>query len=147
MEQLQEQQLDAMTSQLQRVLETKDVQSYLESNINYELDPDLDEQSQAENALPPGFLGDTVADSIFSRFFNWWRNSRLVKKIKKAICTAVNKIKELIDEEAELKKILQVALAAVLAALGITINPIVATIIIGLVATMILEGVTAVCPV
>lgn len=145
---LNEQQLDVMAAQLEQVIESKDVQSYLLSNINYEVDFDFDETPNDNSSIPASLLNKGAeADFIFTRFITWWKNSRLVNKVKKAICDVVNQIKLLIDEEAQLKIILGAAMAAVGAALGIAINPLVATIIVGVVAAMILDGVSSVCPV
>ena len=97
-QEVNDQQLEVMTKQLEQVIENKDIQSYLQSNINYELDYELDEVSDDENIIPPSLLNKGMeADSIFTRFITWWRNSRLVNGVKRAICAVVNKIKELID--------------------------------------------------
>lgn len=145
---LNEQQLDVMAAQLEQVIESKNVQSYLLSNINYEVDFDFDETSNDNSSIPPSLLNKGAeADFIFTPFITWWKNSRLVNKVKKAICVVVNKIKLLIDEEAQLKIILGAAMAAVGAAVGIAINPLVMTIVVGVVAAMILDGVSSVCPV
>lgn len=148
---LKDEELDAITAQLQQVVTTGNVLGYLENNINYEIDTDLEPKGDifTKRMLLPetSFALSDTADFSASRFLGWWERSELVKKIKKAICTVVDKIRKLIDEEAELKKILEVALLAIAAAAGLTLNPVVITIAVGILATMILKGVEAVCPI
>ncbi len=148
---LKNEELDAITAQLQQVVATGNVLGYLENNINYDIDTDLAPSGDlfTKKMLLPKtrFALTENADFSTSRFLDWWERSELVEKIRKAICTVVNEIRILIDEEAELKKILEVALLAIVAAVGLTLNPVVITIAVGLLATMILKGVAAVCPV
>lgn len=148
---LKDEELDAIAVQLQQVVTTGNVLGYLENNINYEIDMNLEPKGDilTKRMLLPQTRFALIENADFStnRFLGWWERSELVKKIKKAICTVVDKIRKLIDEEAELKKILEVALLAIVAAAGLTLNPVVITIAVGLLATMILKGVEVVCPI
>lgn len=148
---LKNEELDVIAAQLQQVVATGNVLGYLENNINYDIDIDLapsgDLFTKRMLVADTRFALAENADFSTNRFLGWWERSELVKKIKRAICTVVDEIRRLIDEEAELKKILEVALLAVAAVVGIAINPVVITIVVGLLATMILKGVATVCPV
>jgi hypothetical protein len=69
-----------------------------------------------------------------------------VKKTRKVLCSSSDKIKSLIDEKAGMKKILEYALVALASAVGIAaINPMILSILVGLLATMILNGVDQFC--
>lgn len=146
--------MQELSSQLQSVLDSKDPMGYMENNLNWEID------NQVEMSIIPGnhkmfalYANEGAFTSAahlswnpFRRFIDWFRRSRLVANVRKGICTVVDKIKQLIDEEAELKKILSIAVTAVAAAIGMAaINAAVLTIIVGLLATMILKGVDQVC--
>ena len=148
---LKNEELDVIAAQLQQVVATGNVLGYLENNINYDIDIDLapsgDLFTKRMLVADTRFALAENADFSTNRFLGWWERSELVKKIKRAICTVVDEIRRLIDEAAELKKILEVALLAVAAVVGIAINPVVITIVVGLLATMILKGVATVCPV
>lgn len=105
---LKDEELDAIAAQLQQVVTTGNVLGYLENNINYNIDVDLassgDLFTKRMLLSPTRFALIENADFSTNRFLEWWERSQLVKKIKKAICAVVDKIKKLIDEEAELKK-------------------------------------------
>jgi hypothetical protein len=146
--------LDELSNQLQSVIDSKDPMGYMENNLNWEIDNQIEPAIIPENnkmfnlyGTEAGFASASYAAwNPFRRFIDWFRRSKLIKTIRKALCTVVDKIKQLIDEEAELKKILGVAISAIAAAIGAgSINAAVLTIVVGMLATMILKGVEQVC--
>lgn len=142
--------LDELANQLQTVIDTKDPFGYMQSNINWEIDNNTETNPLIKSSA---FEGNAKAITFgfvnwnpFSRFMNWLKRNRVANSVKKVLCNITAKIKELIDEEAELKTILGVALAAIVTALGIgAINPLLLTVLVGFLATMILNGVDNFC--
>jgi hypothetical protein len=146
--------MDELSSQLQSVLDSRDPMGYMETNLNWEIDNQIESAIIPENNKMFNLYGSEAslvsakhaAWNPFRRFFDWFRRSILVRTVRRAICSVVDQIKQLIDEEAELKKILGVAISALAAAIGAgAINAAVLTIVVGLLATMILKGVEQVC--
>lgn len=142
--------LNELERQLQSVIESKDPIGYMSSNINWEIDKDLDEHPGLTKisllmADQPLYMNYSNWNPI-RRFLNWFQRNKVARKIKRILCEIADQIKKLIDEEAELKKILSVGLLAIIAALGIgSINPVLLTLLVGILATMILKGVESVC--
>lgn len=145
--------IDELEKQLESVIESQDPVGYMQSNINWEIDKDLDddqELSPLTKMMAAQLTGNKRYETWnpFRKFLSWLNRNRTAKTVKKILCSIASKIQELIDEEAELKKILGIALTAIIAALGIgAINPMILTLIVGLLATMILKGVANVCAV
>lgn len=143
--------IEMLETQLKQVIESQDPVGYMQSNINWEIDKDLDddeELSPLTKLLSTQLSGNKgyEAWNPLRKFLTWLNRNKTAKTVKKILCSIAGKIQELIDEEAELKKILGVALTAIIAAMGIgAVNPVILTIIVGLLATMILKGVTTVC--
>ncbi|MUP46555.1 hypothetical protein E0K83_12480 [Gramella sp. BOM4] len=144
--------IDELEKQLQTVLTLKDPIGYMESNINWEIDKeDLDDSPELDDQILL-MTSDSRMKTMygawnpFKRFLSWLSRKKIAKGVKKALCGIADKIQGLIDEEAELKKILEVALLALIGALGIgSINPVVLTIVVGFLGAMILNGVTKFC--
>lgn len=142
-----------LEKQLALVIESQDPVGYMQNNINWEIDNDLDndlEFSPLTNMLSTQFSANKGFElwNPIKQFLNWFNRNRTAKTVKKILCKKAEEIKALIDEEAELKKILEVALSAILLAIGIgAINPMILTIVVGLLATMILKGIENVCAV
>lgn len=145
--------ISELEKQLELVIESQDPVGYMQSNINWEIDKDLDNEEELGplvKLLSTQLSGNKgyEAWNPLRKFLSWLNRNKTAKTIKKILCSIAAKIQELIDEEAELKKILGVALTAVIAAIGIgAINPMILTLIVGLLATMILKGVAKVCAV
>lgn len=147
--------IEELEKQLEVVIESQDPVGYMQSNINWEIDIGLDNDDDDELAPLTKLLGTQLlvnkgyeAWNPLKKFLNWLKRNRTAKTIKKILCSIADELKKLIDEEAELKKILGVAISAIIAAIGIgAINPMVLTLIVGLLATMILKGVANVCAV
>lgn len=146
--------VEELVDQLESAVITQDPLGYMESNINWEIDRDLEDSDDDLdiNKLASVLFSESAVNKNYARFnpfrgfSRWFRRNRTVRKVKKILCSISDKIKELIDEEAELKKILEVALVAIATAIGIgAINPLVLTILVGFLATMILTGVSNVC--
>jgi hypothetical protein len=150
--------MDELTQQLHDVVASKDPVGYMKNNINWEIDNDVDDTGNSDNMMNiAGFLSTgneffTKAGyeswNPFKKFLDWFSRNKVAKKVKKILCGIADEIKKLIDEEAKLKEILTIALAAIATAIGIgAINPLLLTVLVGLLATMILKGVDAVCAV
>lgn len=139
--------LDSLADQLRSVLVSKDPIGYMERNINWEIDADVDDADLLSLDMPYDESFVLLDDgNPLRRFYNWLRRSRLSKKVKRILCGIADQIKELLDEEAELKKLLTVAIAAIAAALGAgAINPVLLTLLVGFLASMILKGVAQFC--
>ena len=154
LEELQKQfDIGELEKQLGLAIESQDPVGYMESNINWQIDKDLTddhELSSLTKLLSAQLSGNKgyAAWNPLKKFLDWFNRSKSAKTVKKILCGIAGKIQELIDEEAELKKFLGVALTAIIAAIGIgAINPMILTLIVGLLATMILKGVANVCAV
>ena len=145
--------IEKLEKQLALVIESQDPVGYMQSNINWEIDNDLDDDLEFSPLTKMLSTQFTVNKSYelwnpIKKFLNWFNRNRTAKTVKKILCGIADEIKKLIDEEAELKKILEIAIAAIIAAIGIgAINPMILTIIVGLLATMILKGIENVCAV
>jgi hypothetical protein len=142
--------LNELQKQLESVIESNDPIGYMSDNINWEIDKDLDDEPDLMNVatLVVRDLGNNNYQKFisFRKFIAWFKRNKIAKKIKRVLCKIADQIKVPIYAEAELKPILQVALLAIIAALGIgAINPVILTILIGTLATMILKGVEKVC--
>ncbi|MCX2839426.1 hypothetical protein OQ279_14840 [Salinimicrobium sp. MT39] len=144
--------LNELERQLQTVLTFQDPVGYMQSNINWEIDKeDLDDTPEL-GQLTQIMAADLSANKMygpwnpFQKFLNWFSRNRTAKKVKNGLCGIADEIQRLIDEEAELKKLLEAALLAIAAGIGIgAINPVLLTILVGILATMILKGVSSVC--
>ena len=145
--------LDELTQQLEDVVASKDPVGYMRNNINWEIDNDTDND---ENLMRiAGFMGADLsfgknyeAWNPIRKFLDWFSRNKVAKKVKRILCGIADEIKKLIDEKAQLQRILTIALTAIATAIGIgAINPLLLTVLVGLLATMILKGVDAVCAV
>jgi len=142
--------LDILSEQLNSVVESKDPVGYMRNNINWEIDKDLDELNlngftNSITALYATNIGYEMWNPL-KKFLNWLNKSKVAKKIKKILCSINAQIQEMIDEKTELKRIIEVALTAIIAAIGIgAINPMVLTLLVGFLATIILDGVKNFC--
>ncbi|HLA55548.1 MAG TPA: hypothetical protein VK623_05590 [Flavobacterium sp.] len=142
--------IDELANQLKSVIESKNPLKYMDENINWAIDKDVEPEANMDITFSSKFLTESSMEAWnpFKGIMNWLRKSRIAKRVKKILCSIVAKIQELIDEGAELKKILGVALAAIIAALGLgAINPVLLTVLVGLLATAILDGITNFCAV
>lgn len=146
--------MSELEKQLELVIESQDPVGYMQSNINWEIDNDLDDDD--DDLIPlTRLLGTQLlvnkgyeAWNPLKKFLSWLKRNKTVKTIKKILCSIADELKKLIDEEAELKKILGVALTAIITAIGLSaISPTILTLVVGLLATMILKGVENVCAV
>ena len=143
--------LDVLSEQLKSTIDSKDPLGYMRSNINWEIDKDLETKSNLGNLST--MMSELYSTNIsyemwnpFRKFLDWLNRNKVANQIKKILCTINNEIQKLIDEEAELKKIIELGLAALVTAIGIgAINPLVLTLLVGLLATMILKGVANFC--
>lgn len=142
--------LTVLAHQLRSVVEYKNPLSFMESKINWEIDTDLIPELQKGH----GFLADpaegdkaNTETSRWQTFVEWLAKSREVEIVREAICTIVDKIKELIDARAELEKLLTVSITSLSAVLlGGPITGILLTILVGLLGQIILKGILKVCP-
>ncbi len=145
--------MDELTQQLEDVVASKDPVGYMRNNINWEIDNDIDNEGNLMHIT--GFMGADLsfeknyeAWNPIRKFLDWFSRNKIAKKVKRILCGITDEIKKLIDEQAELKRILSLALTAIATAIGLgAINPLLLTVLVGLLATMILKGVDAVCAV
>lgn len=144
--------LDTLAMQLADVVDIKNPVKYMEHNINWEIDSLLEPTANGNaDAVAQLFALPKSEDMkmdihLIKRFRDWMERSLWVKKTRKVLCSSSDKIKSLIDEEAGMKKILEYALVALASAVGIAaINPMILSILVGLLATMILNGVDQFC--
>jgi len=146
--------LDAIEGQLEMIIQDKNVFEYLDKNLNWEIDNDLmpDDSTELVN-FTHNIQFEIVENSALSlasagsRFANWFKRSFKVANIRKGICKLRAKLEKLIDTKAQLKDILKVAISSLATVIGISINPMVTTIIIGLLATLIIQGFDKFCAV
>lgn len=143
--------LDVLSKQLRTTIDSKDPIGYMKNNINWEIDNDLNE---TENLMGlTKMMSETYSSNIsyemwnpFRKFLDWLKKNKVANQLKKILCSINTEIQKLIDEEAELKKLIGFALTAIIAALGIgAINPMLLTLLVGFLATMILNGVANFC--
>ncbi|OYQ49731.1 hypothetical protein CHU92_00270 [Flavobacterium cyanobacteriorum] len=142
--------LDKLANQLKLVIESGNPLKYMDENINWAIDKDLETDSKNNLDFTSKFLSVTSTDDLnpFTGIINWLKRSRTSKRVKRILCSIITQIQELIDEGAELKKILSVAITAIITALGFgAINPVLLTVLVGLLATAILDGVANFCAV
>ena len=140
--------LDELANQLKAVIESKNPLKYMDENINWSIDKDVESSTKDELKFTSKLLSENSMEdwNPFRGILNWLKRSRIAKRVKKILCSIATKIQELIDEEAELKKILSVAIAAIVAALGFSaINPVLLTVLVGLLATVMIDGIANFC--
>lgn len=140
--------LDELANQLKAVIDSRDPLKYMNENINWAIDKDVEKSTDTQKVFKSNLLEEKTEDgwNPFKGILNWLNKSRTAKKVKKILCSMASKIQELIEEEAELKKILGVVLTAIVTALGLgAINPVLLTVSVGLLATAVLEGVSNFC--
>lgn len=143
--------LDVLSEQLKATVDSKDPVGYMRSNINWEIDKDLDDKPNLD--IVANMMSISYSSNIgyemwnpFRRFLEWLGRNKTASQIKKILCKIYAEIQKLIDEEAGLKKILTVALSAIAATIGIgAINPMILTLVVGFLATMILKGAANFC--
>lgn len=145
--------LDALSAQLETVVQSGDPAGYLEHNINWEVDRDVDSAPSHEmlhsvnemmslSAVQHNYL----SWHPFKKFKEWMEKSNKVKTVKRILCSIAAEIEKQIDEKAALSKIVQIAVLAVASAVGIAfISPVVLSIVVSVLATMILNGVNKFC--
>lgn len=143
--------LSELERQLELVVESQDPVGYMQSNINWEIDNEVEEDDElapltkmlsSQLLVTKGY----EAWNPLKKFLSWFKQNKTAKAIKKILCGIADELKKLIDEEAELKKILGVALTAIIAAIGLgAISPTILTLVVGILATMILKGIENVC--
>ena len=145
--------VQSLAEQLQYAVNSNDPVGYMENNINWEVGT-IDGEEDESLAFIENFATETINMAmrrdmnihLFRRFIRWFRRNKISSKVKRALCAIIDKIKELIDADAELKIIIEVALVALATAIGIAyINPVLLTIMVGILAMMILKGVDKVC--
>ncbi|ARS39311.1 hypothetical protein CA265_06335 [Sphingobacteriaceae bacterium GW460-11-11-14-LB5] len=145
--------LDVLSEQLKSAVDSKDPLGYMRSNINWEIDKDLDTKSNLEGVT--SMMTESYSTNIsyemwnpFRKFLDWLNRNKTANQVKKILCTINAEIQKLIDEEAGLKKLITIALTAIAAAIGIgVINPMILTLVVGFLATMILKGAANFCDV
>jgi len=142
--------LDELTKQLQTVIDSGDPIGYMSTNINWEIDSDLeadDNKTHFSKLVPATNIAASYEIwNPLRGFLNWLSRKKIARSIKQIICSIAGKIQELIDEGAELKKILTVAITAAATTLGVgALNPVVMTLIVGMLAAAILKGVANYC--
>jgi uncharacterized membrane protein len=125
----------------------------MESNINWELDQTDEDADDPDLKFVEAFVPSAEGKGMtymrwnpFRNFINWFKRNKIASKIKKALCKIADKLKDLFDAEAKLKTILEVAVVALATALGITfINPLVLTLVVGILMMMMFKGFDYVC--
>lgn len=144
--------LDTLAMQLSDVVAGKNPVKYMENNINWEIDGLLEPTVNGNaDAVAQLFAVPKSEDMkldihVLKRFRDWMERSLWVKKTRKVLCASADKIKSMVDEEAGMKKILEYAIVALASAVGIAaINPMILSILVGLLATMLLNGVNQFC--
>ncbi len=136
--------LDALANQLKMVVESGDPLTYMERNINYEIDKDVESVGGEKLKFNSAHMASAAeARDRLRAFKDWLERSRIAKKVKNALCTIVDRIKEVIDAEGTLKQVLTTALAAL--PIALMTHPVAVTVLVGFLATMILDGVTNFC--
>ena len=143
--------LNALENELRMALITGDPEGYMQRNINWQgdnvdMEPihNMESYKLRENS-DISFLNREI-NAPDNGFFGWLLRNRKAKRVKNILCGAAREIQDLIDEEAELKKIIEAGILAVAVVIGIgAVNPLVLTILVGTLAAMILRGVTTVC--
>lgn len=143
--------LDVLSEQLKSAVDSKDPLGYMRSNINWEIDKNLDTDANLKSIT--SMMTESYSTNIsyemwnpFRKFLDWLSRNRTANQIKKILCTISAEIQKLIDEEAELKRIIGIALSAIATAIGIgVISPMILTFVVGFLATMILKGAANFC--
>jgi hypothetical protein len=143
--------LDVLSEQLKSAVDSKDPLGYMRSNINWEIDKDLDTKPNLKGVT--NMMAESYSTNIsyemwnpFRKFLDWLNRNKMANQIKKILCKINAEIQKLIDEEAGLKKLITIALTAIAAAIGIgVINPMILTLVVGFLATMILKGAANFC--
>ena len=145
--------LDVLSEQLKSAVDSQDPLGYMRSNINWEIDKDLDTKPNLKGVT--NMMIESYSTNItyemwdpFRKFLDWLNRNKTANQIKKILCAINTEIQKLIDEEAGLKKIITIALTAIGTAIGIgAINPMILTLLVGFLATMILKGAANFCDV
>lgn len=143
---------DQLALELKSILESKSPYSYIEKNSHWrEFDFKI-EQFDYSAVVESMHLGGQDKAELQERngeeksFIKWFAQSREVEMIKKVICRIIDELKKLIDEKAELKNIIRAGLGALAAYAGITdFSGLIVTVLVGLLAQAILNGLDGFC--
>ena len=143
--------LDVLSKQLKSAVDSKDPLGYMRSNINWEIDKDLDIKPNLEDIT--SMMSESYSTNIsyemldpFRKFLDWLNRNKTANQIKNILCKINAEIQKLIDEEAKLKEIIGIALTAIAARIGIeAISSMILTLVVGFLTTMILKGAANFC--
>src|SRR5690606_12785011 len=89
--------LDALQNQLSTVLATKDPVSYMDANINWEIDPEPKGQKYSSLAFIDQFVQAPggmryLNYNPFAKFLHWFKHNEIVFVVKEALCNAASQL-------------------------------------------------------